>query len=137
MDAIIATKRKRQGTSNHLPKIAIRYANVCRLYLNITMLNEICMSCGKHIHNWAMDGTQRNENTTLIYLYQEKPPPHVWKVWWECILATLLTKREVWRPTLHKSIQIETLSEEAEPWRNRIQPGMKLEEAVTILPGYI
>ena len=137
MDAIIAIKKKRQGTSNHLPKTTIWYANACRLYLRITMLTEICTPCGKYIEEWAMYGTHRNNSATLLYPHQDKPPPYAWKVWRDSILAAFLTKSDVWRPTLHKPINRNSLEEEVEPWRTRIKVGMKLEEAITLLPGYI
>ena len=83
-----------------------------------------------------MDGSQRNANNTLLYPHQEKPPPFVWKVWRECILATFLKESDVWRPTLHEPLKFITL-ERNEPWRERIRVGMKLEEALLFLPGYI
>ena len=136
MDAIIIAKKRRQGTSNHLPKRAIWYANACRLYLNITMLHEISTPCGKFIQQWAMDGSQTNTNETMVYPNQNKPPPYVWKVWRECILATFLAQSESNRPTLNKPL----LTYEIEPqrsWRDKIRVGMKMEDAVLLLPGYI
>ena len=137
IEAIMDTKRKRKGTSNHLPKTAIWYANACRLYLNVTMLNEISTPCGKYIHNWAMDGSKKNSNNKLIYPHQGKPPPHVWKVWRECILATFLKTSTVMQPTLHKQLCYVNIAE-PRPWRERIKEGMKLEAAVKEeLPDYI
>ena len=136
IDAIMRTKKIREGTTNHLHKQAIWYANACRLYLKITMLNEICTPCGRYIHSWAMDGSQRSGNDIIRYPYQDKPPPFVWKIWRESILATFLKKSEVWRPTLHVPLQLETV-ETSKPWREKIKVGMKLEEAILLLPGYI
>ena len=136
IEAIADTKRERQGTSNHLPKTAIWYANACRLYLNITMLHEISTPCGKFIHSWAMDGSQRNVTDATVYPYQKKPPPQVWKVWRDCILATFLTKSDVWRPTLNKPLQ-QVQPETEINWRDSIKKGMSMEEAVLLLPGYI
>ena len=136
IDAIIDTKRARKGTSNHLPKTAVWYSNACRLYLNITMLNEISTPCGKYIYNWVMDGSQKNGNNTLVYPYQSKPPPQVWKVWRECILATFLKESTTMRPMLYKPLHVNK-QVEATSWRERIHLGMKLEEAVMELPGYI
>ena len=136
IDAITNTKRTRQGTSNHLPKQAIWYVNACRLYLNVTMLHEISTPCGKYVYDWVMNGSNRNVKESLLYPYQEKPPPQVWKVWRECILATFLKKSNVWRPTLYKPLKFENMVEET-AWRDTIKEGMQLEEAVHRLPGYI
>ena len=136
IDAIIRTKKIRQGTENHLHKQAIWYVNACRIYLKITMLNEICTPCGRYIYSWAMDGSQTSEENTIIYPYQEKPPPFVWKVWRECILATFLKKSDVWRPTLHVALSPEIVERNV-PWRERIRVGMKMEDAILVLPGYI
>ena len=136
IDAIMETQKKRQGTSNHLPKTSIWYANACRLYLNITMLSEISTPCGKYIYEWAMDGSKKNDENVLVYPYQRKPPTHVWKVWRECILATFLKKSNIWRPTLHKPIQWKEETNDGN-WRNKIHKGMILEEAIRELPGYI
>ena len=135
MDAIMNMKKRRQGTSQHLPTQSIWHANACRLYLKITMLHEICTPCGKYIHEWAMDGSQQYE-TDLVYPYQDKPPPQVWRVWRECILATYLKKSNIWRPTLHISLKLKDIVE-AIPWRDRIVQGMKMEEALLLLPGYL
>lgn len=135
IDAITRTKLRRKGTSQHLPKHAIWYANACRLYLKITMLNEICTPCGQYIEDWAMDGRKQHE-TDLIYPYQEKPPPHVWKVWRECILAAFLQHSDIWRPTLHIPLSYKE-KPEALFWRDQIVPGMNLDEALLLLPGYL
>ena len=135
MDAISRTKRSRQGKTQHLPKHAIWYANACRLYLKITMLHEICTPCGRYIHEWAMDGRQQHD-TDLVYPFQDKPPPTVWKVWRECILATYLKQSDIWRPTLNIPLCIVD-KDEVVHWRQKIIPGMKLEEALTRLPGYL
>ena len=115
MDAISRTKRSRQGKTQHLPKHAIWYANACRLYLKITMLHEICTPCGCYIQEWAMDGRQQHD-TDLVYPYQDKPPPAVWKVWRECILATYLKQSDIWRPTLNIPLCIVD-KDEAVHWR--------------------
>ena len=126
----------RQGTSNHLPRNAIWHVNACRLYLNVTMLNEISTTCGKFINDWAMDGRHRNPNNTLLYPYQEKPPGPVWKTWRECILAAFLKKSSIWRPTLHRPIKRRQYEQDGN-WQSKIRKGMKLEEAVYLLPGYL
>ena len=136
MDAILAEKKKWQGTSNHLHKTTIWYVNACRLYLRVTMLNEICTPCGKFIEEWALEGT-RNEATTLIYPHQDNPPLHVWKVWRESILAAFLKKRDLGRPALNHPLTIDRIQEMIMPWRSRIRSGMTLEEAIELLPGYI
>ena len=135
MDSIARTKAVRQGKTQHLPKHALWYSNACRLYLKITMLHEICTPCGKYIHEWAMDGRQQHD-TDIIYPFQDKPPPHVWKVWRECILATYLKQSDIWRPTLHISLKFED-KDEVVFWRDMIVPGMKIEEALLLLPGYL
>ena len=137
LEAIIKIKKQRQGTSNHLPKTAIWYTNACRLYLRVTMLSEICTPCGKYVEEWALNGTRRNDMTSLIYPYQRKPPPQVWKVWRDSLLAAFLTTRTQGRPTLHIPFEIEIIDENAPPWRTRIIHGMRLEEAIDLLPGYI
>ena len=136
IDAIMETKTMRQGTSNHLPRTSIWYANACRLYLNITMLSEITTPCGKFIYNWAMDGSQINNNNVLVYPNQRKPPLHVWKVWRECLLATFLKKSSIWRPTLNQPIQWQVEVQENE-WRNKIRHGMTMEDAINELPDYV
>ena len=135
MDAIVKMKSKRQGTSQHLPKQSIWHANACRLYLKITMLHEICTPCGKYIHDWAMDGSKQYE-TDMVYPFQDKPPKKIWKVWRECILATYLKQSDIWRPTLHTSLTFKDRSENIS-WRNRIFRGMKMEEALLLIPGYL
>ena len=136
IDEIMNTVQQRQGTTNHLPKKAIWYVNACRLYLHVTMLHEICTTCGKYIHDWAMDGRQRNPNNKLQYPHQKKPPLQAWKIWRECILAAFLKKRECRKPTLHKPFQLGAI-ECNEHWRQLITKGMRLDEAVLLLPGYI
>ena len=135
MDAIKNTKISRQGTSYHLPKKALWYANACRLYLKVTMLHDICTPCGLYINDWAMDGSNQS-NTTLVYPHQEKPPSHVWKIWRECILSTYLKKSDIWRPTLNIPLCLKG-KEEAVSWRHRITPGMAMEDAIKQLPGYL
>ena len=136
MDAVAATRMRRQGTSQHLPKQSIWLANTCHLYLKVTMLHEICTPCGQyHIHNWAMDGSQQY-NTDLVYPHQDEPPPQVWKVWHECILATYLKQSDIWRPTLHMPLHLKD-DEETICWRYRLIPGMKLEDALLFLPDYL
>ena len=83
-----------------------------------------------------MDGSQRNVIDSIVYPYQKKPPPQVWKVWQDCILATFLTKRDVWRPTLNKPLQ-QVQTETEINWRESIKKGMNMEDAVLLLPGYI
>ena len=136
IEAIMDTKHNRKGTANHLPKQAIWYANACRLYLNVTMLNEISTPCGNYVYEWVLNGSCRNVRESLVYPHQEKPPPPVWKVWRECLLAAFLKKSDGWVPTLHRPIQYDTAIEET-TWRDQIQVGMKLEDAVRLLPGYI
>ena len=136
IEAIIQTRNQRHGTSNHLPRNAIWYANACRLYLRVTMLHEISSTCGRYIHNWAMDGSCTNPNNTLLYPHQAKPPQQVWKVWRECILATFLRSRSNNRHTLHYPIQRQE-REEHRPWRERMRRGMRLDEAILLLPGYL
>jgi hypothetical protein len=135
MDAIIETKIKRKGTTNHLPKQAIWLANACRLYLKVTMISDISSACGKYILNWAMDGSQRS-TTTLVYPNQDKPPPQAWRVWRECLLASYLKKREMQRPTLHIPLEFKE-PEVREEWRNKVIKGMALEEAVELLPAFL
>jgi hypothetical protein len=135
MDGIARTKQERKGTTQHLPKKALWYANACRLYLKITMLHDICSPCGKYIQEWALDGHRQNA-TDIIYPTQEKPPPHVWKVWRECILATYQKKSDLWRPTLHRPLLFEDRDDERS-WRELIQLGMKIEDALLLLPDYL
>jgi hypothetical protein len=136
MDAIIEVKEKRRGTVNHLPKLAIWYANACRIYLKITMLHDITTPCGRYIYEWVLDGSKKNEENELVYPRQAKPPPYVWKVWRECVRATFLGRSETNQPTLYKQLErIEVV--ERRNWRSYITEGMRLEEAVKFLPGYI
>jgi hypothetical protein len=135
IDAVMAEKIKRQGTTNHMNKNAIWYVNACRLYLRVTMLNEICTPCGQYVHHWAYYG-QRRSDTTLIYPHQDKPPPHVWRVWRESIMATFLKAGNQGLLPLHYPIQLYPHSPVAS-WRERITIGMTMEEAVASAPEYV
>ena len=136
IEAIMRTKKMRKGTTNHLHKQTIWYVNACRIYLNVTMLHEISTACGKYIHSWALNGSGRNVRESVQYPYQEKPPPFVWKIWRESILATFLKRSENGRPTLHRALQLNPPTRQL-PWRNNIRVGMKLEDALLLLPDYI
>ena len=83
-----------------------------------------------------MEGSERNPGNTLLYPHQDKPPPQAWRVWRECILATFLKRREENQPTLYKPIQLREQQANSHR-RELLYPGMKLEGAVALLPGYI
>ena len=136
MDAVLRTRMERQGTTNHLPAKAIWYVNACRLYLNVTMLHKISTSCGSYVCEWALDGSRKNPKNKLLYPHQDRPPPHAWRVWRECLLATFLKRRDNNLPTLNRPI-IWKPAEATKEWRESISRGMRLEEAVQCLPGYL
>jgi hypothetical protein len=135
MDGIARTKQERKGKTEHLPKQALWYANACRLYLNITMLHEITTPCGRYVYDWVMSGEQI-QDTNVLYPVQEKPPPHVWKVWRECIRATYLQKSDSWRSMLHRPL-LTTGDNENLSWREQITLGMNIEDALNLLPNYL
>jgi hypothetical protein len=138
IDAVMVERDKRRGTTNHLHKMTIWYVNACRLYLRVTMLNEICTPCGEYVHDWALYGHHRNESAMLTYPYQDKPPPYVWKVWRDGILATFLKKSEDGRPTLHYPLLDANEHQfRKTPWRQQIKEGMTLCEALNLVPCYI
>jgi hypothetical protein len=137
IDAVRIEKEKRSGTTNHLNRQAIWYVNACRIYLRVTMLHEICSPCGKYLYEWAMTGSQRNESTTTVYPHQAKPPPQVWKVWRDSLLATFLKKRENGQPTLHHPIRRVENQDGVMPWRQKIKVGMPLNDAIAMVPCYI
>jgi exonuclease III len=136
IEAITKIKLERQGTVQHLNKKAIWYTNACRLYLQVTMLSDICTPCGKYLYQWAMDGNKQRDNEQILYPYQEKPPPFVWKIWRESILAAFLKGKNNGRYTLNKPL-IYKHKEIITPWREKITAGMNLDEAISLLPEYI
>ena len=57
IDAIVAIQREAAGTSAFIPNQQILSSNVCRLWLQISVLSD---ASGQHIMDWAMYGTAQN-----------------------------------------------------------------------------
>lgn len=69
MDQVLALK--------HFSTGEIKKINYCRLYLNVTLVSNVAMSCGKRINSEALTGDRKSFRSCLQYLFckQQKPGP--------------------------------------------------------------
>lgn len=83
-----------------------------------------------------MYGEHQNNDTNISYLYQPKPPPLIWKTWRDCLHSTYIgSGRTRAHIPLHRPINM--TNTENRTWRDKIQQGQCLKDAIKMLPLYL
>lgn len=72
-----------------------------------------------------------------MYPHQAKPPPHVWTVWRASLRAAFLKQSANNKAALNTPFIFDTNQISMAPWRSKLTKGMRLEDAIDQLPGYI
>ena len=137
MDDFVTARERIRGTVPAFKEDDLWGVNACRLYLNVTMLSQILDDTGQCIAQWAMKGEKQEEDPSITYSYQPKPPPLIWKTWRDCIHSTYVGSGRTREHTpLHWPIVTRQIPETTR-WQDRIEYGQSLQNAIKTLPEYL